>query len=50
MKYAVNFNVVLLGSQDPTVLKQEIEKELSKESGKNIYSVHGLFSFLLFMY
>ncbi|CAH3174708.1 unnamed protein product [Porites evermanni] len=32
VKYTVNLNVVLLGSQDPSILKQEIELELKKET------------------
>ena len=30
----MNLNVVLLGSQDPSILKQEIELELKKGTGK----------------
>jgi len=29
-----DFKVILLGLQDPVALKDEIEKELSKERGK----------------
>ena len=36
MKYITNFNVVLLGPQDPAVLKQEIEKDLRKEGSMNL--------------
>ena len=35
MKYVINFNVVLFGTQDPAVLREEIEKELTKGNGKN---------------
>lgn len=38
MKYVSNFNVVLFGPQDPALLKEEIEKQLRKENGKNILS------------
>ena len=35
MEYRANFNVVLFGTQDPAVLREEIEKELTKGNGKN---------------
>ena len=51
MKYVVNLNVVLFGTQDPAVLREEIEKELSEGNGKNqlqILLIINVVCFLIF--
>ena len=38
VKHAVNLDVVLFFPQDPAVLREAIEKELSRETGKSEFN------------